>query len=149
MAVGGVDLNRNYGYNWNKGIGTSSKGCSEMYSGTGPFSEPETQVMRDFLLSKKNELKFVSNFHSFGPALVIPDNANFPSTIESKFPKVSKFMDEMIADFHFESGTDIMPSVELLSFLAGGAAGDWITQTLGIPAMEPEIGSAMDFINHW
>ncbi|HXW52944.1 MAG TPA: M14 family zinc carboxypeptidase, partial [Myxococcota bacterium] len=43
----GVDLNRNYGFGWGTG-GSSSTPTSEIYMGTGPFSEPETASVRDF-----------------------------------------------------------------------------------------------------
>jgi len=55
----GVDINRNYGYNW--GIdddGSSGYTYSNTYRGTEPFSEPETQMMRDFILE-----------HDFGVAM--------------------------------------------------------------------------------
>lgn len=88
-VMAGVDLNRNYDYMWGKGEGSGKIECeTEYYAGVKPFSEPETRVMRDFLFSIKNVTKFVANFHSFGPALVIPDNANFPSTVPIKFPKM-------------------------------------------------------------
>jgi len=43
----GVDLNRNFGYRWG-GKGTSRNVCHDTYSGTGPFSEPETDAIRNF-----------------------------------------------------------------------------------------------------
>ena len=53
----GVDLNRNYGpYNyWNATNGGSSTSpSSDTYRGTAPFSEPETEIIRNFLTHKKN-----------------------------------------------------------------------------------------------
>jgi hypothetical protein len=48
----GVDINRNYGYEWGyDDLGSSPNGSAEDYRGTGPFSEPETQHMRDFALA--------------------------------------------------------------------------------------------------
>ena len=41
----GVDLNRNWGYEWG-GVGSSGDPGSGTYRGTAPFSEPETQVRR-------------------------------------------------------------------------------------------------------
>jgi len=49
----GVDLNRNYGYLW--GIddeGSSPTPHKSTYRGTGPFSEPEVCMVRDFVLSR-------------------------------------------------------------------------------------------------
>lgn len=44
----GVDANRNFGFHFNEG-GSSSDPCSDSYHGTGPFSEKETQNIRDFI----------------------------------------------------------------------------------------------------
>ncbi len=46
----GVDLNRNYGILWG-GPGTSSDFQSLTFHGTGPFSEPETDAVRQFVRS--------------------------------------------------------------------------------------------------
>lgn len=43
----GVDLNRNFGYRWGE-KGTSKDVCREIFSGTRPFSEPETDAIRNF-----------------------------------------------------------------------------------------------------
>lgn len=46
----GVDLNRNYGYKWAfDDVGSSKYPCEEDYRGAGPFSEPETSAIRDFV----------------------------------------------------------------------------------------------------
>ena len=44
FCTGGVDLNRNYDVNFG-GQGSSSNRCQEIYSGPGPNSEKETQVV--------------------------------------------------------------------------------------------------------
>ncbi|XP_052061862.1 carboxypeptidase B-like [Mytilus californianus] len=47
----GVDLNRNFGFNWNPAIGGSTYPCSEMYAGTKALTAPESaavgKLMRD------------------------------------------------------------------------------------------------------
>lgn len=43
----GVDLNRNFGYKWG-GKGTSKDICRDTYAGSKPFSEPETDAIRNF-----------------------------------------------------------------------------------------------------
>ena len=63
---GGVDLNRNYGYKFGEGS-TSHKECVlDTYHGPKAFSEVETQNMKKFILSIKNDLKFAMNFHCAG-----------------------------------------------------------------------------------
>jgi len=46
----GVDLNRNYGYKWG-GAGSSGDTFSDVYRGPSEFSEPETQAIRDLIIS--------------------------------------------------------------------------------------------------
>ncbi|PWB74554.1 hypothetical protein C3F09_03805 [candidate division GN15 bacterium] len=60
----GIDLNRNWGFEWGKYANSSSYGSSEVYHGTGPFSEPETQVMRDFI--NAHEFTVAVNMHAYG-----------------------------------------------------------------------------------
>jgi hypothetical protein len=60
----GVDLNRNFGYQWGyDNEGSSGSTSSEVYRGTGPFSEPETQAVRQFVNSR-NFLTAI-NLHSY------------------------------------------------------------------------------------
>ena len=58
----GVDLNRNYGDLWG-GPGTSSNPTVETYRGTGPFSEPESQNIRE-LISSRQVVMMITN-HTF------------------------------------------------------------------------------------
>jgi len=61
--VGGVDINRNYGYQWNATCFSGSPDPSaEDYRGPAPFSEPETQAIRDLALS--HNFKYAVSFHS-------------------------------------------------------------------------------------
>jgi hypothetical protein len=60
----GIDLNRNWGFKWAAYPNSSWDPSSLLYHGTGPFSEPETQVMRDFI--NAHEFVAIVNFHSYG-----------------------------------------------------------------------------------
>ncbi len=67
----GIDLNRNWGYMWGyDDQGSSPNPSSGTYRGTGPFSEPETQAMRDLI----NELLPLGgfNYHTYGGYLLYP-----------------------------------------------------------------------------
>jgi len=70
--AGGVDLNRNYGYAWNASCDFpgSPDPFAEDYRGPEPFSENETQVMRDFAL--QNRFQYAVSFHSGGEWVSIP-----------------------------------------------------------------------------
>jgi hypothetical protein len=65
----GVDLNRNWGTGWGLDSGSSPNGSSETYRGTAPFSEPETQVLRNFVLAHP-ELEAHIDFHSFSQLIL-------------------------------------------------------------------------------
>jgi len=67
----GVDLNRNWGYNWAFDNRTSSSNPeTQTYRGTEPFSEPETQVLRDWMNTR--DLTVVINYHSYGRISIAP-----------------------------------------------------------------------------
>lgn len=51
--------------------GVSSNPCSEIYLGPEPFSEPESQNLRDFLATLNN-LDVYLSFHSYGQYFLFP-----------------------------------------------------------------------------
>jgi hypothetical protein len=67
----GVDLNRNYGFEWGyDDVGSSATPSSETYRGAAAFSEPETQVLRDFIDAR--EFSVSLSFHSYGNLVLYP-----------------------------------------------------------------------------
>merc|ERR1719412_320765 len=74
----GVDLNRNFGYHWADALtplhiqsGTQLN-CMETYSGPGPYSEPETRNIREFVKSiQQNVVSYIS-LHSYGQKILYP-----------------------------------------------------------------------------
>lgn len=66
----GVDLNRNYGYGWGTG-GSSDDPRAETYKGTAPFSEPETQAVRDFIVTHPRMTSLLT-FHTFSELILYP-----------------------------------------------------------------------------
>ena len=67
----GVDLNRNYGYLWGyDNVGSSPTPTSEVYRGTGPFSEPETAALRTFMAARSFTVAL--SFHSYGELVLFP-----------------------------------------------------------------------------
>ncbi|XP_076230037.1 carboxypeptidase B [Nomia melanderi] len=67
----GVDLNRNFGYRWG-GMGTSKDPCREIYAGSGPFSEPETNAIKNFFEASAANFKAYLTFHSYGQFILYP-----------------------------------------------------------------------------
>jgi len=72
----GTDLNRNYGYRWGCCGGSSGSPSLPTYRGKAPFSAPETQVMRDFMLSRRvdgqQQIKVAITFHTAGEQVLWP-----------------------------------------------------------------------------
>jgi len=67
----GVDINRNYGYMWGyDDDGSSPTPGSPTYRGTGPFSEPETQALRDFMISR--DFVLALHWHQYGDVTIYP-----------------------------------------------------------------------------
>jgi len=66
----GVDLNRNWEFAWG-GSGSSGDPSSDTYRGPFPFSEPETQILRDFYIAHPNILASI-DFHSYSQLILSP-----------------------------------------------------------------------------
>lgn len=114
----GVDLNRNYGYMWGyDNTGSSASGSDEDYRGTSAFSEPETQAVRNFALSRR----FVTahNFHSFQNAILYPWSY---SSIKTPHNALFRTMTAYMSRFNsYATGT----SNDILNYFANGESDDW------------------------
>jgi murein tripeptide amidase MpaA len=67
----GIDNNRNWGFNWGDDASSSSNPCSLGYRGVAPFSEPENQVVRNFILANPRILAHI-DFHSYSQVVLSP-----------------------------------------------------------------------------
>lgn len=87
----GVDLNRNYGYQWGN-VGASSSGSSDTYHGTGPFSEPESSAMRDFVIREKFQASI--SYHTYSELILYPFGYgyNIPNPDQKIFVKMASEM---------------------------------------------------------
>lgn len=87
----GVDLNRNFGFHWEKKFPK----CDEEYQGEAPFSEPETQALKH--LTEDHAFSVALNFHSFGQMLTHPFNfaksgkVTLPEDDQRIFDEISEF----------------------------------------------------------
>src|SRR5207344_1078066 len=57
-------------YEWG-GEGSSGDPDSEVYRGTGPFSEPESQVLRDYITANPR-IALTIDFHSYAQLILSP-----------------------------------------------------------------------------
>ena len=121
----GVDLNRNWGYDWNGGDSTSTNMCSDVYVGPSAFSEPEVQAMRDLVNSLPNLVAHI-DFHSYSQLVLEPwASSNNPPPRENIVKTLSGEISEEIFSVHGE--TYVAGTGGDLLYLADGVFPDWTT----------------------
>lgn len=114
----GVDLNRNYSYGWGTG-GSSSSPTSDVYMGQAPFSEPETQAIRDFFTARTN-VTIALSFHTYSELILYPwggRDSGIGGEDETLFKKMATDMATM-------NNYTPMQSSEL--YIASGDTCDWL-----------------------
>ncbi|MCK5086249.1 MAG: zinc carboxypeptidase, partial [Melioribacteraceae bacterium] len=137
----GVDLNRNYGYKWNyDNQGSSGNPSNDLYRGTAPFSEPETETIRQFCIS--HNFKLALNYHTYGNLLITPWGY-----IPEETPDSILFR-EYASDMTIFNGYTWGTSEDIL-YGVNGDADDWFygeqTEKNKILAMTPEVGDRTDY----
>ncbi|MCK6455817.1 MAG: hypothetical protein L6Q92_04730 [Phycisphaerae bacterium] len=132
----GVDINRNWGYQWG-GAGASPTPSNDTYRGPSPFSEPETQVMRDFILSHPN-IRTYNDVHSYSQLLLWPwgYTATLPPD-QADFDTIGTGMASRIFAVHGLSYT-IGPVYDTI-YPASGVSVDWAYGVEGIYAFSFEL----------
>lgn len=135
----GVNLDRNYGWEWGAmWTGSSGDTGNDFYRGTAAFSEPETQAVRDALAvhppTMSASARAFGNLWSYPwgyDAIVNPDNQTF-----------RYYAERMTTGNAWPFGTPWQ-----LLFVANGTATDWQYGTHGTYAFSAEIGGSAD--SYW
>jgi hypothetical protein len=119
--VGLVDLNRNYATFWGAGYGSSDDVTTQVYHGTGPFSEPETQAFRDFVLDHRFAMSY--SLHSGINTTYFPTNI-FGNWVEGNlyYDMVTDFAGILPEDFNY----DLSYTYQKLDAALSGGWGDWM-----------------------
>jgi len=125
-----VDLNRNYEVAWG-GVAScglapslqgSTDGSCDTYIGTAPFSEPETQVIRDFVNDKRFECAL--SWHSHMGAILWPHGNDCTDTVDdARFLEIAQMMHDYQEADDPGSGYDVAQSIPW--YCPGGSNGDW------------------------
>jgi hypothetical protein len=150
----GVDLNRNFDEKWGEIEGGSSNDPAEFdYRGTEPFSEPETQAVRDYVTSLFPDQKppgdfeaapndatgVFLDFHSFGNlALYPPGSTDLPAGNKKELETLGR-------KFGYFSGVD-GEAYNVTQWIDGLYASDgdsmsWVYDELGISSHTLELGT--------
>ena len=136
----GVDLNRNFGpkeyWDYPNG-GSSTSPWSQTYRGEGPFSEPETKALSEFVEGHK--IHIALNYHTYSNLLLYP----YGIRNEVAHPMYRTMAKEMTKINKYRYGT---PSG--LLYAVRGDSDDWFHKSDGnkgtIFAMTPEVGGRGD-----
>ena len=147
----GVDLNRNYGFEYaHDDFGSSTDPENATYRGIGPFSEPETEAMRR--LCNAHNFQIALNYHTFGNLLIHPWGYNDQPTAEDALFK--SLGNSMVEDNNYLIGT----GTQTVGYVVNGDSDDWMygeeMEKSKIYSLTPEVGptfwpseSEIDFLN--
>lgn len=133
-GLGGYDMNRNYGFNWQPNY--VQRGAGEY-----PFCFPETKATRDFFLAYQN-IMGAQNFHNTGGMILRgPGAANM-----GEYPMA----DIRIYDYIGKKGEKIIPGYRYLIvhkdlYTVYGGSIDFIYNVLGIYTFSNELDMSPTF----
>ncbi|XP_053684599.1 carboxypeptidase B-like [Sabethes cyaneus] len=127
----GTDGNRNFGFHWGE-VGASSSACSETYRGDAPFSEPETQAVRDALTKLKGRCKFYLTLHSYGNYLLYP--WGWTSDLPDSWEEIDEVAQAGAAAIKQATGSHytVGSSTNVL-YAAAGGSDDWAFAEAQVP----------------
>lgn len=139
-SVVGVDLNRNYGFQWGfDDIGSSPLSNAATYRGLSAFSEPETQAIRNFCQTR--QFKTAINAHSYGERLLYPWSYQPLACTDDPLLSLQSALMTQSNAYIFGQSPNILYGVN-------GDSNDWMYgEQMGkgkILAMTPETGSVDD-----
>ncbi|PQJ11591.1 hypothetical protein CJD36_007285 [Flavipsychrobacter stenotrophus] len=136
----GVDLNRNYGFQWGyDNVGSSPTSSSDTYRGTGAFSEPETQAMK--FIAEHHHFKTTLNYHTYGNDLIYPWGyiGSLLTPDSSQFVSIGSYLTEH-TPYRYGTGD------QTVGYVTNGDSDDWgygeQTTKNKIFAMTPETGKS-------
>ena len=141
---GGVDLNRNYDFKWGlDNEGSSGNPCAEDYRGTEPFSETETQTIRNLVNARPNIVTGV-NMHTYGNAWIYPFNfVSDAQNVELRKvkPKFYRFFNNFVTEMRQKNlRADFGNSMGTINYTTNGEAGDWLIGEKNIMNLDVELG---------
>ena len=131
----GVDLNRNYSYQWDYPGGASTDPCSDVYRGPAPFTEPEDIAIADFATLR--DIRFNVSFHSVVGCILIP--WGYTGAIQTPDDALFREIGGAMAEYN---GYEVGQADEVISYTATGTTSDWMYGVLGIPSVCVEVAGS-------
>ena len=117
----GVNLNTNYGYEWGVDNHSSDDTSSQYYHGDSPFSEPETNAVKNLI---GPQFVFSLSFSSYGRTIT------FPWGYSNSSASGQDILLEIASDMAMYSGYDVMQSGKL--YINHGNVDDWLYNSSGV-----------------
>lgn len=132
----GVDLNRNYPFQWGyDNLGSSGSPASDLYRGPSAASEPETQAMTAFMAA--HDFQTALSMHTYGDLWLAPlGYASIPPLNDDDYDEVGALATEI-------NGYPYGPAPVLL-YAANGVTLDTDHGVYGTMSWTPEIGGFFD-----
>ena len=134
----GVDLNRNYNGSQNGdplgewgGAGASNDTSDSTYCGEAPFSEPETQAIRD--LARAHDFQIAFDFHTYG------DDVMWPWGYTANLTADDEYLVDIGQQLAALNGYAAAQSIDL--YATTGDSLDWLYGSLNIFAFLFEMGA--------
>jgi MYXO-CTERM domain-containing protein len=131
----GVDLNRNWGYAWG-GAGASPNPSDENYHGDGPFSEPETQIVRDWMVAHPDLVAHI-DFHSYAELVIYPWGYGYEAAPDE--PQLSSLAGAIANAASATHGHGFQPIQGADFYPAAGAVDDWAYGEEGLMSFTIEL----------
>jgi carboxypeptidase T len=145
-GVAGVDLNRNYSYQWGN-MGSSDDPTEDNYHGTEPFSENETQIIRD--LASEIPLFGCLTYHTYGELIIYPwghskSTAPFSENLDKLAVGMAKLggppNDNEGQEYPHYDEYDYIPMQASRLYEAAGDTTDYLYSQYGAPSFTIELG---------
>ncbi len=129
----GVDINRNFSYQWGLASGSSGVTADETYRGPSAFSEPEASHFRDFIQARHNP-RFLVSYHSAAEVILRSWRyIDAPAPGETTLAFVQQDMINRIAAVHGDVyGTSI-------GYNSSGSTLDYFWGEMRMIALTPEL----------
>jgi carboxypeptidase T len=138
----GIDINRNFGYQWGCCNGSSGDPSKDNYRGPSAWYATETVVYRDFVRSRviggKQQLRMIISWHSSGKLILWPygyTTAAVPSTMTLDDHRVLVALGKKAASLN-----GYTPEQGSALYISDGSQGDWAYHEQHIFQLTFELG---------
>jgi len=130
----GVDINRNFGFKWGiDDFGSSPKISDDTFRGVSPFSEVETQIIRDFV--GMHRFIISTSLHSYSNLWLYPWGYSTIDQVPTSDLNAFVALAERCVAYN---GYTAEPGSAL--YLVNGCSDDWLYGEHGIFAFTSEVG---------